>query len=169
MIEGLKQRPPTQHLAKVFNGTMGDAFTHMINRDILNRFEVIITSGAIAVFDLATGAQKTVNTLAADAVTYLTDTTPSTTFKGVTITDWAFFVNSKVLPVRTSTLPTARLSEALIFVQQGNYGSKYDVFVNGASVGSYTTSTTDVLTLDTETIAQALKVAVAATLGGDTR
>lgn len=166
VIEGLKQRPPSKHLAKIFNGTLGDAFTHLLNRDTANRFEAIITSGGIAVYDLLTGAVKTVNALAADAITYLTDATPSTTFRAVTIADFTFIVNTKTIPASLSTVATPRLSEALIFVAQGEYGSKYEVFVNGSSVGSYTTSTTDVLTLDTQTIAQALKVAVAASLGG---
>ncbi len=156
VVEGLKQRPPVQHIAKVFNGTIGDAFTHLINRDVSNRFEVIITSGLIKVYDLLTGASKTINALAADATAYITDATPSTTFRALTIADYTFILNTTTVVAEDAAVPSPRLSEALIFVAQGEYGSKYEVFIAGSSIGSYTTSTTSVADLDTQTIAAGL-------------
>lgn len=61
VVEGLTDRPPTRHIKKIISGTISDAFTHLINRDVAERYEVILTDGSIRVFDLA-GDEKSVMT-----------------------------------------------------------------------------------------------------------
>ena len=77
VVEGLKDRPPLEHIAKVFTGAIGSAFTHMLNRDTAERYEMIIRQNSIKVFGID-GVEKTVNT--PDGVGYLNEATPSPPF-----------------------------------------------------------------------------------------
>ena len=49
VVEGLKKRPPTNHIAKISNSALNNAFIHTINRDVNERYVVVITNGNIAV------------------------------------------------------------------------------------------------------------------------
>lgn len=60
VVDGLKPRQPTEHVAKIVDGTLADAFMHLINRDTTERYECIFTADNIQVFDID-GTEKTVN------------------------------------------------------------------------------------------------------------
>ena len=45
VVEGLKKRPPTNHIAKISSSAFSNAFIHTINRDINERYIVVITNG----------------------------------------------------------------------------------------------------------------------------
>lgn len=59
-VEGLSRRPPTEHIAKVSTVPLDTAFIHTINRDVANRFKMVLSNGAIKVFGLD-GVEKTIN------------------------------------------------------------------------------------------------------------
>ena len=42
VVEGLKKRPPTNYIAKLSSSTFGNAFLHTINRDVAERYIVVI-------------------------------------------------------------------------------------------------------------------------------
>lgn len=67
VVEGLIRRPPTEHIAKVSDSAITDAFHHTINRDLTERYNVIATTSGIQVFDLD-GVAKTVNYVDTDVV-----------------------------------------------------------------------------------------------------
>lgn len=90
IARGNEKRPPTQHIAKVSNSTVGAAYVHTINRDLTERYIVVITNGDLKVYDLA-GVEKTVSF--PDGKTYLNATTPRTSFAAVTVVDYTFIVN----------------------------------------------------------------------------
>lgn len=89
MSDGLAKRPPTELIAKVSNGFSADVFIHYINRDVSERYCVVIDGGIIKVFDALTGSEKTVN--APQGLGYLTG---STSFEAVTVADYTFIVNT---------------------------------------------------------------------------
>lgn len=93
IVEGLKKRPPTVHLAKLTSATVGDAFVHVINRDAQERYIIIIFNGDLKVYDF-NGAEKTVNFPNGKA--YLAHTTPREGFSTVTVADYTFIVNKNV-------------------------------------------------------------------------
>ena len=62
-VEGLIPRPPTEHIVKVSDVPLDTALIHTINRTATQRYEAIISRGAIQVFDLA-GVAKTLTTVA---------------------------------------------------------------------------------------------------------
>ena len=59
VVEGLKKRPNTSHVAKISTSTLTNAYVHAINRDSTERYIITITNGAIKVFTTA-GVEKTV-------------------------------------------------------------------------------------------------------------
>ena len=134
--QGLRKRPPTKHLKKIMSGTLGDAYIHTINRDTVERYVVVITNGDLKVYDLA-GVEKTVTF--PDGKTYLNATTPSTSFRAVTVADYTFIVNKTVTITQRSDTATVRNKEALINVKAGNYGKEYKVIIDGTTRASYTT------------------------------
>lgn len=92
IAEGLGRRPPTQQLAALTGLTVGDTYSvHHINRDVSERYLVIIKSGSIQIFDEATGAAKTVN--APRGYAYLSDT--GDVYRCLTVKDYTFVVNTK--------------------------------------------------------------------------
>jgi hypothetical protein len=58
--DGLRKRPPSQHLAQVTTADWSTAHVHTINRDTSERYLVVVTDGDLKVFDADTGAEKTV-------------------------------------------------------------------------------------------------------------
>jgi hypothetical protein len=162
VVEGLKLRPPTEHVAKILEGSLGPAFLHRINRDVSERYFVIIRQESIKVFTMD-GLEKTV--AVPDGVAYLNEGDPKTAFWAVTVADSTFILNMNKTVAMKADLSTAQPSEGLIFVKHGEYGTKYTVFVDGANVADKTTSTTDVLDLDTTTIATSLMVSLSALSG----
>ena len=244
-VEGLMKRPPTEHVAKVSDVAMDTALISTINRTATQRFEAIISNGAVQVFDLAgvaktvsavddttallTGAVSVINgatfEMAKDPAETLIDfttagittatvklqlsvdgsswadadtrTTNGTTvgitigstklymrvivsawtagtitgsvtyrnfrylltpsaklnIKAMTVDDFTFVVNTLTIPAMDSTLSPTRTEEGMVFVKKGEYGSVYEIDIDEVVRATYTTSTTDVLTLSTTNIA----------------
>lgn len=155
--QGLKKRPPTQHLKKVSSTPLGDCFIHTINRDPTERYVVVVTNGDLKVYDIAGNAMTVAFP---DGKGYLTSTSASTKFAAVTVADYTFIVNKDVAVTQSTAVVPLRPYEALINVKAGNYGKTYKVIINGATVASYTTangtSGSDVATISTDHIATQL-------------
>lgn len=134
--QGLKKRPPTRHIKKLSGPITGSAFIHTINRDVTERYEVIITNGDLKVYDMD-GNEKTVSF--PNGKSYLTSTDPASGFRAITVADYTFIVNKGVTVARSATSTTSRPNEALIVVKNGLYSKTYNVIVNGTTVASVTT------------------------------
>jgi hypothetical protein len=156
--QGLKKRPPTQHLKKVSNTPLGDCFIHTINRDPTERYAVIITNGDLKVYDVAGNAMTVAFP---NGKTYLNNPDSiASGFAAVTVADYTFVVNKSKVVAQSATLTPVRPFEALINVKAGNYGKTYSVIVNGSTVASFTTPngsvSADVLQISTDYIATQL-------------
>lgn len=91
IAEGVSRRPPTQVLAKIDGLTVDENVSiHHINRDVSERYLVLMQSGGIRVFDEATGAEKTVN--APHGWGYMDAT--GDVYRATTIADYTFVVNT---------------------------------------------------------------------------
>lgn len=88
MAEGVGKRPPTEHLAILSGVDLTNALVHHINRDVTERYIVVISQTGIRVFDHVTGAEKTVN--APGGYGYLT----GGSFRAITVADYTFIVNA---------------------------------------------------------------------------
>lgn len=158
--DGLTRRAPTKHIARLKTGTLADAFHHTINRDQAERYNVIITDGAVEVYDL-TGAQRTVAT--PNGTSYLTATTPSTSFRAVTIADYTFIVNTSQTVAMSAARSPINASEGLVFMKQAINSCVYSVFVDGTERGTYTAPASGAV--NTSTGMEDIKTDLEASLG----
>jgi hypothetical protein len=90
IAEGVSRRPPTQVVAKLTASPPANLSIHHINRDVNERYLVLIQQGAILVFDETTGAEKTVN--APRGWGYLD--TSGDVYRAMSIADYTFIVNT---------------------------------------------------------------------------
>lgn len=136
VVEGLTKRPPSVHSARISTTPAVDSFVHTINRDVTERYIVIVENGDLQVYDLA-GNQKTVTFPSGKG--YLVNSLPSKGFAAITVADYTFIVNKGVTIASdgTSTSPS-RPYEALVWVQTGDYFRTYTLTVGGTTV-AYTT------------------------------
>jgi hypothetical protein len=92
VAEGLGRRPPTQTVLGLSSMPPAGTYSiHHINRDINERYLVLIEQDLIRVFDEVTGVEKTVN--APRGWVYLTEGSDS--YRAVTVADYTFIVNIK--------------------------------------------------------------------------
>ena len=137
-VEGLRKRPPAQHIAKLFNGSAGAGrpFTTIVDRDGSIKYLVLIQDNAIKVFGLD-GSTKTVST--PDGTSYLDITgEPSSTFRTASIADYTFIVNrEKTVAMSATTSPTWG-TKSMVFIRSAEYATTYSITVNSTTV-SYTT------------------------------
>lgn len=134
--QGLKKRPPTQHLKKIQNTPLADCFIHTINRDVSERYIAVVTNGDLKIYDVS-GTEQTVSF--PNGKTYLNAATPSTAFSAVTVADYTFIVNKGVTVAQSGSLTTSRPFEALVNVKAGNYGKTYKIFIDNVEKASFAT------------------------------
>lgn len=163
IVEGLTDRKPTQHIAKIYSGNLGDVFVHCINRDAAHRYFAVIGNGTILVTDI-NGNLQTVNT--PNGTSYLNTSDPRSNIRAISISDYTFIVNKTVTTAMSSATSPTRNPEGLVFVKQGFYASNYSIYINGVNQASTTTSATDVTTLKTDAIASALATSLTSSVGG---
>ena len=137
-VEGLKKRPPAQHIAKLFSGSAGATrpFTTIVDRDGTIKYLVLIQDNAIKVFGLD-GSAKTVTT--PDGTSYLDIAgEPSSTFRVASVADYMFIVNrEKTVAMSAATSPTWG-TKSMVFIRSAEYATTYSITVNSTTV-SYET------------------------------
>ena len=155
--KGLQKRPPCEHVAKIYDIPIKNAFLHTINRDENERYLVALLDHDLKVFDLK-GNEMIVNFPEGKA--YLEATDYRNSFTALTVSDYTFITNkTQRVQMDTATSPQ-RPHEALIYVKLGNYGKTYSIIINDVVVASYTTPDGTVAShstyISTDHIAQAL-------------
>ena len=137
--EGLKKRPPLEHVTKISSKIGVDAHVHWIDRDDDERYCVLtsqssVTTG-IEIVDLDGTAQTLVG-VSGTPLTYLTSTNPRDKLDVLTIADYSFYLNREKTPAKSGTTGAARNPEGIIFLKQASSTSTFAVFVDGVSVAS---------------------------------
>jgi len=156
VVEGLKNRPPTEHIAKIVSGDPGSVFLHTINRDPSERYVVLVENGDLRVFDLA-GTEQTVNF--PDGKGYLSASDPSTAFRATTIKDFTFLVNTTTTAAMDSTADADLVPSAIVSIDTGHSNREYRIFINGTEQAFRSSSG------DTDTIAENLHSDLVSNLG----
>lgn len=162
VADGLTKAPPTNHISKLSVTPMVSPKGHLINRDKEEKYQTLVTGDSIKVYDLQ-GNEKTVHT--PNGVGYLSSVDPKTELALITIADYTFILNRTVETQMLNDLSTERDPEALIFVKASAYGTDYKITVDGTEAAFYTTSDTDVGTLQTSHIAESLKTDLETNIG----
>jgi len=164
-VEGLKKRPPAQHIAKLFSGSAGAnrPFTTIVDRDGAIRYLVMIQDNDIKVFGLD-GSVKTVSK--PDGTSYLDVTgEPSSVFRTATVADYMFIVNrEKTVAMSGTTSPTWG-TKSMVFIKSADYATTYSITVNATTV-TYTTASAGSSVPSTVDIATNLRNSLATALGG---
>lgn len=132
VVEGLRKRPCTEHVATLANvpATVDSAFIHTIRRDENEFYTLIITAGALNVYD-KNGTQISVSSVPSSAINYLSGLTdPSTEISATTVADYTFIVNkNKVVAKDTVNLTSSRPTEGMFYVKQGDYKTDFTIRV----------------------------------------
>ena len=128
IVEGLKKRPPAHFVSKISETPFGKAMIHTINRDLQERYIVVITNGNLRVFRLD-GSEVSVSF--PEGKGYLNALDASMAFSAVTVADYTFILNREVVvEADTATIPTT-VPKGLIWIRQGTYGITYKVTFEG--------------------------------------
>jgi len=157
VVEGLKKRPPTEYVAKLSSSSLGNAFIHTINRDLNERYIVVVSNGSIAVYDI-NGISKTVVNQT-NATNYLNSSNPKSDFVCMTVADFTFIVNKNKTTAMASTTSSAKVEQAVYSVLQGVNSTKYSITIDGTTY-SFTSSNTN-----SEDIRNGLKSAIGSPSG----
>ena len=106
--DGLRKRPPFAHLAQVTTADWSTAHVHTINRDVSERYIVVVTDGDLKVFDAEDGTEKTVAFPTGKAyLSVVGGGNAEDSFAIDSIADYSFVANkTKVTAVKTSPTTT---------------------------------------------------------------
>lgn len=162
LVAGNQKRPASDFISKpgltISSGVAG----YIIDRDSTYRYKVILTNGDLKVLDLLTGAIQTVTF--PDGKSYLAASSPSDSFRFVTIGDYTFICNRNIAVASQSYSETAdRLDPAgrgYVYVTSSQYNTYYSVYVNGTIKASWLSpsgASGSSAAPDTATIAETLK------------
>lgn len=141
-VEGLQKRPPSVHVKRInYGGYFGSKpLCHIIHRDETEKYAVFFQYGKINVVDLLTGEEKTVST--PNGVGYIQTTQPREDLRCVTIADYTFIVNRKVVPEAsqaTTPVPYALGAHGLVALKGGQYAKTFQILINNKQAAVYTT------------------------------
>lgn len=158
LVEGLQKRPPLEYVAKMSDSETTGSFTHLINRDVTERYFMFINaSNEIKIYDLA-GNQKTVTY--PNGTSYLNSSTPAADFRAITVADYTFVVNSTQTTAMSTNLTPLFPFTGLIAVKQGDYNQRYTVYLDGNIAANIVTSSTNQIETRTDDIAQKIAAAI---------
>lgn len=132
-VDGVRRRPPTVHIAKVGSGDFRAAAFHLVDRDPTTKYAVILdgTLSAPKVYDLKTGAEKTVNADPDINFTYLVAADAAHAFRAITVGDYTYIVNREVEVGASTIRAPTRPPEALVFFRAANYRERFTLTLDG--------------------------------------
>lgn len=157
VIDGLIKRPPTEHVKQLISGnaaTVGNCLCHLINRDVSERYAVLIRNGAIQVTNL-NSPSTAITVTATNGWSYIATSNPQTDLRVMTVGDYTFILNTAKVPAMLSgsgNLSPSQSPQCLVTVVAGAYSSTYSLTF-GSTVYSVTTSSTDAGQVQTDWIA----------------
>ena len=142
LIEGLKKRPPCEHVAQMFNtfGSGDKVSTHVIKRSPTEQYIIGLRQSEGQTFaeayDLVNKRKVDVydrdrKLISSSRLSYFDDCDVSTDASFVSVADYTWALNrEKVVRMDPARSPET-IDEALVTVVQGNYGSKYSIIIDG--------------------------------------
>lgn len=161
--EGLKDRAGSEHQFKLNSSILTDYKAYTIDRDS-EQYKVLLYNNDLKVYDMADGTEKSVTF--PNGKEYITDSSPQTNFELFNIGDYTFVLNkNKTVAMDSSLVTEAYPNTALVFVRQGDYSTKYNIYINGSVQGTKTTAASDASDINTDQIAADLKASLEANLG----
>lgn len=140
IVDGIGKRAPTEHIAQISPASLAGAHLHLINRDVTERFKVVIEAGNIRVFDI-NGTERGVafphgkGYLAVPA-----GSTARETFACVSVADYTFVLN-KTVAVAQGPVDSDRTAQPINYYDvrraPGAGGAQYWQYPPNPSLGTY--------------------------------
>ena len=150
IAEGLKKRPPLEHVAKITNKTDTDAKVHFIDRSDTERFVLLLSSEQfdasfssdftgteIELTDL-NGTAQSISGSTGDALSYITTSDARDNLRLFTVADFTCILNKSKIAAKSTSVSSSRDPEGIVFIKQASSATTFKVFLNGVSVGSIT-------------------------------
>lgn len=135
VVEGLKKRPPSKHIAKISTTSFANSFVHTINRDVTERYVISISNNSIKVFELD-GTEKTV-VAQTGALNYLNASNPKQDYVATTVADFTFILNKQKIPqFDTSVTSGAKIEQGVYTVLQGVSSASYSLTIDNTQYTS---------------------------------
>lgn len=123
VVDGVRKRPPLEHIAKITAADLTTAHIHAINRDTTERYIVVVSDGDLKVYDI-NGVEKTVNFPVGKLYLDIPiGESAATAFSVVTIADYSFVVN-KTKKVETKTPAQATPVDLANWYAPASWGSE---------------------------------------------
>ncbi len=168
VAEGLKKRPPLEHVTKLNNKTDTDAKVHFIDRSATERYVALISSqqfdAAFATdftqtemeinhiqttqdpWDAAFGtdfgstdySRSLAGASAGETLTYITTADARDNLRLFTVADFTFILNKNIVTAKSATLGDTRNYEGIVFVKQASATHSVAVSIDGVDVGTIT-------------------------------
>jgi hypothetical protein len=155
---GLSKRPPSEYVA-LLDATVASydtAWVHTINRDLDDKYRVILRDGDLKVFDWD-GNEVTV--VFPEGKAYLAESTVGPNFRAVTVEDTTFIVNQEFVVTKGAAKEPAQAPEALIWIREASEEIWFRLTLDGDAAPKYqTTATTFAKKVDTTSVAHQLKL-----------
>ena len=132
-MDGLTKRPNTNHVKDLFSTEIpDDSLVHFVDRDNTNQHVMVFANNggtaAVSIFNVSLGTPVPVVSISADAQTYLNNaTTPLNNLRALTVADYTLVANNEVKVSLGASVTDPLETEALVFVKQGAYDTKYIV------------------------------------------
>lgn len=123
VVSGLVKRPASEFIASLGPLNSSHPFIHTMKRDDKEYYILIITENSIRVFD-DKGVERTVD---GDASYLVGLTNPAEELAATTVADYTFILNKKTIVKKDTKLSSTRNPEAMVYVKQGDYRTKYEV------------------------------------------
>lgn len=137
VVDGVKTRPGTRHVAKLLSNVLdGSHYHHYRRGDDIEEYFIITQPHALpAVFDK--NGNACIVEAEGDPATYISSAQPSTKLRMLTIADFVFIVNTdKVVTSRGEK--SAKVGDtALVFSAFGTYGTTYKILIDGVVASTY--------------------------------
>lgn len=128
VVDGLRKRPALKLMKRIFNTPLPNAYIHSINRDVLERYILVITDGDLKVFRID-GTEVAVSF--PNGKGYLGVSNAQEFFSCVTVADYTFVLNKAVsVPKDPGVFTPLRPFEAIVAVRQGGYSTTYSVSID---------------------------------------
>lgn len=135
VVEGLKKRPPSKHIAKISTTSFANSFVHTINRDVTERYVISISANSIKVYEID-GTERTVVSQTG-ALNYLDATNPKQDYVATTVADFTFILNKQKVPQFDSTITSgAKVEQAVYTVLQGVSSASYSLTIDNTQYTS---------------------------------
>ena len=168
IAEGLKKRPPLEHVTKLNNKTDTDAKVHFIDRDASERYVTLITSDQFDAafsgdfsgtsmeafsldtpvnpwsdsFSIAYGPEDFSRSVAGvstgETLEYIRVNDARDTLRLFTVADFTFILNKNTRTAKSAILGAERSPEGIVFIKQSSENTTFKVFLDGVDVGSIT-------------------------------